>query len=90
MYHCANNKKICFHCVLIVLHLCNVAWVKAPLSKKRVAAKEREDCKAEQSQHECGGRSEGQRDGGWSEGQVDVYLQKILAGKIELLHDIHI
>ncbi|KAK1353177.1 hypothetical protein POM88_052312 [Heracleum sosnowskyi] len=55
------------------------SWVKAPLSKKQVAAKEREDCKAEQSQHECGGRSEGQRDGGWSEGQVDVYLQMILA-----------
>lgn len=65
--------------VLIVFHLCNAAWVTAPLKKKQAAAKEREALKTdEQSQHE---------DGGGSEGQMDGYVQKILAGKIESLHD---
>ncbi|KAK1363220.1 hypothetical protein POM88_038781 [Heracleum sosnowskyi] len=50
------------------------SWVKAPLIKKKVAAKEREAFKAEQSQHAHGGGSEGLTNG---------YLLKMLTAREE-------
>lgn len=60
-------------CPTLVLHICNAAWVKAPLKKRQVVKKETKAVKAEQTLHELSGRSKGRR---------DCNLEKVVAGKI--------
>lgn len=63
--------------VLIVLYLCNAAWVKEPLKKKQVAV-EKKTFKAEQIPHDHASGSKG---------LGDCIQDKIVAGKANLSHD---